>query len=79
MQERDYKWFLDNYDMLFKEYGVKYLAIKNEKVLGAYSTYADAVKETEKTEKIGTFIIQLCNGDETAYTNYISSLNLVFS
>ena len=79
MQEKDYKWFLDNYDNLFEEYGHKYLAIKNQTVLGAYSSYADAVRTTARTEELGTFIVQLCNGNETAYTNYISSLDLLFA
>ena len=79
MQEKDYKWFLDNYDNLFEDYGHKYLAIKNQTVLGAYSSYADAVRTTARTEELGTFIVQLCNGNETAYTNYISSLDLLFA
>lgn len=78
MQEMDYKWFLENYSSLFKEFGSQYLSIKNKTVLGAYPTYADAIRNTEKTEELGTFIVQFCNGNETAYTNYISSLNLVF-
>ena len=79
MQEKDYKWFLENYNNLYKEYGQKYLAIKNQNVIGVYSSYADAVNTTKKTEKLGTFIVQFCSGDETAYTNRIYSLNLVIS
>ena len=73
LQESDYKWFLGNYRQLFDHYGVVYLAIKEQKVLGAYPSYAEAVHETEKTEPIGSFIVQYCNGIETGYTNYISS------
>ena len=54
--------------------GVSYLAIKNKTVLGSYSSYAEALHETEKSEPIGSFIIQFCNGNETGYTNYISSM-----
>lgn len=75
MQDRDYKWFLENYDDLFKKYGCAYLAIKNATVLGAYKTYAEGVRNTEKTEELGTFIVQLCNGDENGYTNYIASMD----
>lgn len=73
-QETDYRWFLDNYDQLFKEYGTSYLAIKEQKVLGVYASYAEALHETEKTETVGSFIIQFCNGNETGYTNYIASM-----
>jgi hypothetical protein len=73
-QEADYKWFLDNYRMLYEEYGISYLAIKDKKVLGSYQSYAEALHETEKAEPIGSFIIQYCNGNETGYTNYIASM-----
>lgn len=76
MQDNDYKWFLANYDRLFQEYGTAFLAIKNEKVLGSYKSYADGVRETAKTEELGTFIVQLCNGDDSGYTNYIASIDI---
>ena len=74
MLENEYKWFLENYDDLFKQYGTACLAIKNRTVLGVYKSYAEGVKETLKKEAPGTFIVQKCNGDESAYTNYISSM-----
>lgn len=39
MIENEYKWFLTNYSDLFKEYGDSFLAIKDEAVLGTYSSY----------------------------------------
>lgn len=75
MQNADYEWFLEHCSELFNKFGNTYLAIKNKTVLGAYSTYAEGVKTTLKTEQIGTFIVQLCGSDESAYTNYISSMN----
>lgn len=77
MQKKDYTWFLTNYSELFSKYGSSYLAIKNENVIGIYNSYAEGVKETLKTEQIGTFIVQKCDGSETAYTNYISSMNFI--
>jgi hypothetical protein len=77
MQDRDYKWFLENYDALSAQYGKAYLSIKNERVLGAYKSYAEGVIETLKTEKKGSFIVQLCDGTEAAYTNYISSMEFM--
>jgi hypothetical protein len=74
MLKDEYKWFLDNYADLFKKYGDSFLAIKGKTVLGSYRSYAEGVRKTSEKEKIGTFIIQKCNGDESAYTNYISSI-----
>jgi hypothetical protein len=77
MQESDYRWFIEHYSDLFKEYGKTYLAIKNKKVIGVYSSYAKGVWKTRQKEKLGTFIIQECNGNESAYTNYIASMNFM--
>ena len=71
MQRSDFNWFLNNYNELFKKYGHKYLVIKDETVLGAYDTTRQALDNTD--EKLGTFIIQECNGKESAYTNSVSS------
>ena len=73
MQEVDYKWFVENYTQLYKMYGNCFLAIKNKTVLGSYASYAEALSATSDKEQIGTFIIQKCDGRESAYTNYISS------
>ena len=71
MQRSDFNWFLNNYDSLYKEYGHKFLAIKNHCVLGAYDTVREAIDNTK--EEPGTYIIQECSGDESAYTNYVAS------
>ena len=68
----DFNWFLNNYDRLYKKYGHKFLVIKNKTVLGAYDSVRQALDHTN--EEIGTFIVQECNGDESAYTAQITSL-----
>lgn len=75
MQTNDFHWFIKNMPHLYVEYGDCFLAIKNQKVLGSYPTYSSAVHETEKHEPLGSFIVQQCGKDESAYTNYISSFN----
>lgn len=77
MQNQDFKWFLDNYNDIYSTYGVSYVAIKDKKILGVYSSYAEAVTVTSATEPPGTFIVQKCTGDEGGYTNYIASMNFV--
>lgn len=76
MQEADYKWFLDHFSDLYQEYGHTFLAIKNKTIIGVYDTYADGVKNAMQKEPLGTFIVQECGPDESAYTVYISSLNI---
>lgn len=74
MQDRDYEWFLSNYDRIFDEYGVSYVAIKDGQILGSYPSYADGVRETMKQHPLGTFIVQFCNGNSSGYTGYIASM-----
>ena len=59
----DYDFFINNLTALYKEYGHRFLAIKNETVIGAYNSFDDALTETLKTEAPGTFLIQECVAD----------------
>ena len=74
IQDEDYKWFLENYNDLFDKYGEKYLSIKNKEILGVYNSFREAIDETDKTQEPGSYIVQFCNGKESAYTNYIASM-----
>lgn len=73
----DFNWFVENYGQLFKEYGHKFLAIKNKNILGVYDDVRSAIDKTKETEEMGTFIVQECDGTEYAYTNYIASFQFV--
>lgn len=73
MQLNDFNWFIENYSEIFRKYGNCYVAIKNKCILNTYDSFGVAVTETSKTEQMGSFIVQLCNGDESGYTNYIAS------
>ena len=75
--DTDFAWFKENYDDLFVKYGESYLVIKDKTVLGSYRDAGTAVRETSKTEPMGSFIVQYCNGDSSGYTNYISSMNFM--
>lgn len=77
MQEQDFKWFLNNHDELFRIYGNTYLVIKNQKVISTYASYAEAVKRTSETERLGTFIVQKCTSTAEGYTNQIASCGIV--
>ncbi len=77
IQEKDYKWYKDNYEDLSRLYKNRYIAIKNKKVLGDYSTFSEGVLATKASEEMGTFIVQFCNGNESGYTGYITSIGLV--
>lgn len=71
MQRSDFNWFLNNYDDIYKQYGHKFIVIKDKQILGAYDSAREAIDNT--SEEMGTYIVQECNGNESAYTNYIAS------
>jgi len=77
MQNSDFQWFQEHYHDLFSKYGSSYLAIKNKKVIGVFYSFSEGVIATQKKEELGSFIVQLCNGDESGYTNYIASMNFM--
>jgi hypothetical protein len=45
---------------LYQTYGHKFVAIKDQNILGAYDSFDTALDDTLKTEPIGTFLIQEC-------------------
>ena len=75
MRTADFSWYKKNIKSLHEKYGDKYIAIKDEKVLGSFDSYAEGVKVTSQSLPIGSFIIQRCGADESAYTCKISSMN----
>ena len=71
-QEEDFEWFLAHYDELYKTYGECYFAICKKRIIGIYPTYADGVHGAqERGYKLGTFIVQHCNGEESGYKVWI--------
>jgi fibrillarin-like rRNA methylase len=59
-QDQDFEYFIQNIEAFYKQYGHKFLAIKDRNILGAYDSFNTALEETLKQEQIGTFIIQEC-------------------
>lgn len=70
---KNFKYFIDHYKEIFSKYGHSFIVLKNESVLAAYPSFSEAYRNTIKTEQLGDFNIQECNGNETGYTNYIAS------
>ena len=55
---KEFEYFKNNFEFIKSKYKDKFIVIKNCSVLGAYSSYQEAVEQTNKTEKPGTFIVQ---------------------
>lgn len=70
----DFDYFVENYKSLFNKYGHKFLAIKNKEVLGSYDTVQDAISDLTPKYEVGTYIIQECTCDDSAYRTTIMRL-----
>lgn len=66
--DADFLYFKDNMTDFYKKYGSRYIAIKNESVLGVYDTFHVALEETLINEKLGTFIVQQCTDNAVNFT-----------
>ena len=72
MQDDDFKWFVENMPSLYERFGHCFLAIKDKDVIGRYGSYAEGVREASKISELGTFIVQECGENESAYTNVVT-------
>jgi len=68
--EKEFDFFVNNQEKLVKKYRRKYIVIKDNQVLGAYNNLVEAIRETTKIEKLGTFLVQECKpvAEEYAHT-----------
>ena len=73
----DFNYFIEHYQEFYDEYGHRFIAIKNSEILGVYDTEKEAITDVSKKHPLGTFIVQECNGEESGYTNYVSSWQLL--
>jgi len=73
MMKQEFDYFLKHQKEIVAKYNGKFVVIKNQKVLGAYASELEAVKETSKTEKMGTFLVQKCEPGDSAYTQTFHS------
>jgi len=71
--DENFEYFKENMLQFYNEYGSKFIAIKDRKVLGVYDTFDEALEVTLKSEKIGTFIVQQCTDDATNFTSTFQS------
>lgn len=67
MLEKEYKYFNDNQDDIIKKYLNKFIVIKGEQIIGSYDTEEDALKDTLKNNKLGTFLLQFVSASKDNY------------
>ena len=71
-REKDFRWFIENLPVFYQMFGECYIAIKDREILGRYKSYQEGVVETSKKYPLGTFIVQYCGSNESAYRAFIN-------
>jgi len=71
--EKEFQYYKDHQEELVKQYDGKYIVIKDDRVIGSYSSEIDAYNETKRTHEIGTFLIQFCSPGKSGYTQTFHS------
>jgi len=69
----EFEYYLAHQDELVRKYNGKVIAIKGDRVLGAYPDIVTAINETQKTEELGTFLVQKVEPGSDAYTQTFHS------
>ncbi len=62
--EKEYNYFLKNNKNLLKLFLNRFIVIIGEEVVGNYGSQEEALKETSKEYKTGTFLIQKISTDK---------------
>lgn len=73
-RNKDFEYFVEHYHDLYETYGHKFLAIRDETVIGHFDSVLDAINSLSDKYEIGSYIIQECTGEESAYRTSIMRL-----
>ena len=63
MLKDDFRYYLTHRDELLKKYEGKFLAIKDQQVIGVYMDETEAINKTALDHELGTFLVQECSAD----------------
>ena len=69
----DFEFYLAHQDEIVEKYDGKFIVIKDGEVLGAYDDELTAIAETQRTHKLGTFLVQMVSPGTDDYTQTFHS------
>ncbi len=75
--KEEFEFYKENQAKLVSEYCGRFIVIKNEEVIGVYDLEIDAYQETQKTHKLGSFLIQhVTEGDDSYSQTFYSRVSV---
>lgn len=69
----EFDFYIAHQDELVAKYRGKYLAIKNQQVIGVFASDIEAVRETSKHHEPGTFLVKKAEPGRGNYTQSFHS------
>ena len=76
-KSKDFAFFKSINQDYFSKNGHKFLAIKNQSVIDAADSVRELIEKlNNKSVSVGTYLIQECTGDNSAYTTVVMRLML---
>ena len=74
--EKEFKYYLQNKEKFLKDYKGKFIVIKDQRVLGIYDDQMEAIEQTRKEHKLGTFLVHHVQPDEEEQVRFRSRVGL---
>ncbi len=66
--KEEFKYYMANQSDLVSLYSEKYIVIKDKEVVGVYDSEIEAYQEAQKTNILGTFLIQFVSAGQENHT-----------
>lgn len=76
--KNEFDFYLSNQQEFVEKYNGKVIVIKSQELIGVYDSLVEAIDETKKTHKLGTFLVQEVEPGTNAYTQTYHS-RVIFS
>jgi hypothetical protein len=71
--QKEFQYYLEHQSELVEKFNGRFVVIKEGAVIGNYGGELEAVTETQKTHKLGSFLVQFVSPGNTAYTQTFHS------
>ena len=71
--KKEFEYYLAHQDEMVKRFDGRYVVIKDGEVLGAYDDEMRALAETQRSHRLGTFLVQRVSKGKREYSQTFHS------
>lgn len=73
MLDKEFEYYKSHQEELVAKYRGRFVVIRDQKVIGDYSSELEALTESKKNYEMGTFLIQYADTGKSNYTQTFHS------